>query len=328
MLSRATRASVGSIMTVIGSMGVLLLLLLVVFGYLTGREWVGVADKSLWDWLQLLVVPVVLAVAGFLLSDAAQRERDLEVRQSEADFTNSRAQSDALLAYLDQMSSLVVDRRMNSEPPSSDTRMIAQARTLVILASLGRDRKRDPLNLIYELNLINKYSPYLNLKKANFAAADLSEITLHDACLKDADLRRTNLSGADLRGSDLSNVDLRGADLSDAELSDVSLACANLLPYSERRPAKLNAVHLANGADPTDIDLNDDRVIRTNLSGANLRGADLSGAYLAGVVGITNEELELQAPSLQGATMPDGQKYADWHKSKGSGEDGENSGPQ
>jgi hypothetical protein len=30
--------------------------------------------------------------------------------------------------------------------------------------------------------------------------------------------------------------------------------------------------------------------------------------------------------SLEGATMPNGQRYADWLKSKGS-EDGENSGP-
>jgi hypothetical protein len=31
---------------------------------------------------------------------------------------------------------------------------------------------------------------------------------------------------------------------------------------------------------------------------------------------ITNEELEQQAASLEGATMPNGQKYQDWLKSK------------
>jgi len=56
---------------------------------------------------------------------------------------------------------------------------------------------------------------------------------------------------------------------------------------------------------------------RCILSGANLNGANLS---------ISNEELEQQAKSLEGATMPNDQKYEEWLKSKGSGEDGENSG--
>jgi uncharacterized protein YjbI with pentapeptide repeats len=71
------------------------------------------------------------------------------------------------------------------------------------------------------------------------------------------------------------------------------------------------------GADLTGIDLSD-----VELSKANLSGADLSG-----VKGITNKELQQQAVSLEGATMPNGQKYEEWLKSKGRGEDGENSGP-
>jgi hypothetical protein len=43
---------------------------------------------------------------------------------------------------------------------------------------------------------------------------------------------------------------------------------------------------------------------------------------------ITEQELERQAKSLEGATMPNGQKYEEWLKDKeGSGEDAENSGP-
>jgi uncharacterized protein YjbI with pentapeptide repeats len=68
-----------------------------------------------------------------------------------------------------------------------------------------------------------------------------------------------------------------------------------------------------------------------NMEGADLGGADLSGAYKHNSDGsrrmVTNEELEEQAASLAGATMPDGQKYEDWLKSKGRGADGKNSGP-
>ncbi len=54
--------------------------------------------------------------------------------------------------------------------------------------------------------------------------------------------------------------------------------------------------------------------------------ADLREANLSGAEGITKEQLD-QAESLEGATMPNWQKYEDWLKSKGSGEDRENSGP-
>ena len=55
--------------------------------------------------------------------------------------------------------------------------------------------------------------------------------------------------------------------------------------------------------------------------------ADLRGANLSEALGITNEELERQAASLEGATMINGQKYEEWRKSKVQGEDGEYSGP-
>jgi hypothetical protein len=42
--------------------------------------------------------------------------------------------------------------------------------------------------------------------------------------------------------------------------------------------------------------------------------ADLRGANLSEALGITNEELERQAASLEGATMINGQKYEEWRK--------------
>jgi Pentapeptide repeats (8 copies) len=55
-------------------------------------------------------------------------------------------------------------------------------------------------------------------------------------------------------------------------------------------------------------------LFRANLSGAylhyaSLRGANLKGADLSWAQGITPEELEQQAASLEGAIMPDGSKH-------------------
>lgn len=83
---------------------------------------------------------------------------------------------------------------------------------------------------------------------------------------------------------------------------------------------KLNFADLS-GANLTELNLAKAYLAQSNFSGANLRGAilteaclpdaildkaDLSRANLKGVTGITVEELEKQALSLTGATMPDG----------------------
>jgi uncharacterized protein YjbI with pentapeptide repeats len=62
--------------------------------------------------------------------------------------------------------------------------------------------------------------------------------------------------------------------------------------------------------------LSDAYLLEADLSDAELLNADLSDAVLSSAQGITNEELDLKATSLRGATMPNGQKYEDWLKSK------------
>jgi uncharacterized protein YjbI with pentapeptide repeats len=103
----------------------------------------------------------------------------------------------------------------------------------------------------------------------------------HVAVLQGAFLDDADLHAAALQGADLSNADLTSADLSESHLTGASLADANL-----------------SGAN----------LYRAGLSGANLSGANVSPEQLA------------QAASLEGATMPNGQKYEDWLKSKDRGE--------
>src|SRR5215212_4563039 len=279
--------------------------ILIYVGY--GLQWTGFGptqttenvqpSKTLWEWLGLLVVPMILAAGGFLLNRLQQQQKEHEEqieraqRGREEAATIQRAQDEALRAYLDQMSDLMVDREMRKKSENPDLRRLAQARTLAILLGLDQDRKRRPLKLIYELSLIMKEEPILNLKNAGLDTANLSQITLHDAYLREVDLRLANLSGADLKGSDLGGADLRGANLSGANLSDTLLAGANLLPYDESQPAKLNAPDLSNGADPSDIDPSNDHLTPTDLRGADLSNADLSGAYLTGTE-VSKEQLD------------------------------------
>jgi uncharacterized protein YjbI with pentapeptide repeats len=238
---------------------------------------------------------------------------------------NDRRQDEALQAYLDQMSQLLTDRGLRSKTHWLDeARVTARAQSLAVLRRLDGERKKSVLQFLYEAQLINRSEngPLIGLSGADLTSTDLRYITLCNAALNGAHLENADLSEAKLNGVDLGGADLSGADMSNAKLKGANLANADLQRKEERR---LNGANLS-GADLTEA----------NLSGADLSGANLTNAYELIKEGskredtrrVTNEQLEAQQPkSLASATMPDGQKYEDWLKSKGRGEDGKTSAP-
>jgi uncharacterized protein YjbI with pentapeptide repeats len=164
-----------------------------------------------------------------------------------------------------------------------------------------------------------------DLAIANFQQANLQQANLRGTALQKGSLLGANLTGAYLQEANLTGADLRGASLQEADLQEAILQEA-ILQGADLQGAILTGVKLQ-GAD----------LQGAKLQGANLEGswsfiqeADLEGAILTGVnlegvnlqgAEVTDEQL-IQAKSLEGATMPDGQKYEDWIKDKeGSGKD-------
>jgi hypothetical protein len=248
-----------------------------------------VAEKTLWDLLALLVVPLALAVIGFgftMQQDARQQKFEHQRAEAERELANQRAQDEALQAYLDQMSTLLLENDVRSSTKKGEeSRTLVRARTLAVLGSLGSDlgqrpdRKRTVLQFLYEASLINanKY-PYVPLESAN-----INQAYLYYADLENARLPLVFLKGANLFHTTLADADLGGAILSDANLSGANLSGANL-----------HAANLSNA----------------DLSDADLHAANLSNADLSGAKGITGDDLERQASSLQSAVMPDGTLHA------------------
>jgi uncharacterized protein YjbI with pentapeptide repeats len=245
-----------------GAIAALAFLIIVICGYLFGWKWTGLVkdadfhSRTFWDWLQLLIVPAVLA-AGGVWFNLQQREREQQI-------ANDRAQDEALQAYLDQMSQLLTDekRPLRRTQQGDNLNVIARARTLTVLQKLGPARKRSTLHFLYESGLVGKQL-VVSLADADLSGADLSGTILSGANLSSANLSEANLVGADLseanvRAANLSGTYLSGADLNGADLSGVNLAETYL------GHANLSDAYLS-GA---------------NLSGANLGGADLIGAYL------------------------------------------------
>jgi hypothetical protein len=303
------------------------------------RTWTGFGDKTLWDCLQLLIVPLVLVIGGFSLTTLQDsRQRAIE---------DQRAQDTALQAYLDQMGNFLLEKDLRTSKEDSEVRTLARARTLTVLARMDASRRQDVIQFLVEAELVQEVKgrePIIGLGGAQLRDVELFDTDLHGADLSDAHLRDANLFNTNLSDAHLSDAHLSGAYLAWTKLSGANLRSASLknaapfgLSYANLRYARLIDADLS-GADLSDVDLD-----AANLSGAILSGADLSDAYLSsadlsganlsranlrGAGVITNEELEQQAASLKGATMPNGQKYEDWIKDKeGRGAEGENPGP-
>jgi hypothetical protein len=236
--------------------------------------------RPLWDWLKLLVVPAVIAGGGIWFN-RQQRERELEIaaqqREQELELAERRTQDEALQAYLDQMSGMLIPNKdqpsLYKARPGDSLSSVARARTLTVLPRLDGERKAQVVQFLYESGLIAKGRPVLELQGADLSGANLREANLRDANLSWADLSWVDLSWAYLGGADLRDADLREANLMGADLSGADLMGANLLE------AYLGAV--------------------------DLRDADLREANLIGTMRWTGNQLSA-AKYLDGATMPDG----------------------
>jgi len=288
-------------------------------------RWTGFKGKTLWDWLQLLsalAIPVVLALAGFYFSSQQdERQRLSEVRRakSEQAIEEQRAQDAALQAYLDQMSQLMLGGKLRDSEEDSEVRTLARARTRTVLARLDGNRKGRVVQFLYEASLIDREQPVVSLSDVRLHGADLSHLDLSEANLSGAKLKDANLSSADLSDADLSGAKLKDADLhfssiSGANMSGTYLNSANL-SETDSIEADLSGADLSgaklSGAFLRDVDLRETYLIETNLSDTDLSDANLSdaiirGANLRDARGVTDQQLEEQAKTLEDTTMPDG----------------------
>jgi uncharacterized protein YjbI with pentapeptide repeats len=310
---------------------------LVVLAYRRQWRWTGFAEKTLWDWLQLLVIPIALAALAFLLnnaqSDREQRrenaQSDREQRREDARAARQRAMTtdatreEALRGYLAQMSGLMLDRELLQTKRRSNVRAVARTITLTTLRRLDGERKGLVVQFLREARLIESWDPKVSLEHADLRFADLPLTDLVGVNLVFADLRRANLHEAFLRDARLAYADLRAADLRKALLIGADFETANLdgaeLGGALLRGADLGLTHLENanlreaylreaylsGAFLSEADLRAADLREANLYGASLLKADLSRADLRNAnLGITLlGEADLRSANLRNTNL-------------------------
>ena len=298
---------------------------MIIIGY--QFDWTGFngnnkSGKTLWDWLQLLIIPIALALVAIWFNR--------NERKNEQKIASDNQQETALQAYLDRLSELLMKEGLHTSKPEDEVRTVARVRTLTVLRQLDEYRKTYVIQFLYESDLVcaSVDECIIDLTGADLNNADFfrpNGTDLSGVCLIGAELNIADLSYAYLNDADLSEAELIGAefietDLNKATLSDANLCYANLskadLSGANLSKALLNRADLSeadlSGAKFNEADFSEAKLIHANLSRANLRGAifskaDLSGADLSKAV-VTDEQLA-KASSLKGAIMPDGSKH-------------------
>ncbi len=295
-------------------------------------------NKSIWDGLELLGVPLVLAILGawFQKTQQAQSERlSKEQREQDADETRE----EVLQLYFDRISALLIDKnlmaiavkKVNKEYAVSDDQKellevsidVIKARTLSILRRFDQDseRKSSVVRFLAEANVINRLRISLsntnlcgaslnsvdlrgvNLQGVDLSVSNLNEANLSNAKLRSADLRLSNFFMTNLRGADLWNATLKGGFLFGADLSNATLLGADL-SIADLREADLSNVILAEAnlseANLSKVKLNGSFLTNANLCGANLRGANLNDVLLYNA---NLQKANLRGANLQGADL-------------------------
>lgn len=279
-----------------------------------------IIETAVWQLLDLLIVPVVLALGAWFLNKK-QKETELEIaqkqREEDARIAQEKNQTDRLIAkdrnqqtlldgYFDRMTSLILEKGLKESVSGDEIRNIARTHTLSVLRNLDGKRKGQVLRFLYESNLVGKIAT-IELHAAEFRQTDLimvplslfrdengktpnewSEELITQFVMKDYDSFPHNVTKA--WSSSLWQAELKDVDFSSSAFILTKFGYANL------DEANFTGAILA----------------LANFEGANLRGASLQDADLRRAnlskAKVTNEQLQT-AKSLEGAIMPNGEKY-------------------
>jgi uncharacterized protein YjbI with pentapeptide repeats len=257
----------------------ILIALLIFFGlnYVNWPAWTGFANRTWWDVMELLLVPLALSATALLFAQSQRRAENLREVERQRDA--------ALQAYIDRLSSLLLD----SDPTTPKAPIIlnvARAQTLTVLRMLDGTRKGLVLQFLKDTQLINRDDPIVDLSNADASNAILHRTFQHQAQIASGSI--TVVEGVDLSNTDLSDVNFTKADLKNAKLESSIFVDAKFLE-ADLREANLRKANLygalligakMEGADLREADLSETLLHSANLSRADLTSADLRGAKL------------------------------------------------
>jgi hypothetical protein len=261
----------------------------VLFAYRRGWTWTGfkspegTGGKTLWDWLELLVIPVALAGVAFGLnawqSDRDQRHEDERaaralLREQRTAERERRAATDdrreaVLQGYLREISGLMLHEDLLRSRRSEGVRVVARTATLTALRRLDSARKTTVVRFLAEAGLIREPSP-----KVPLYGADLRGIVFGGGS-DFADFRGALLDGADFGGGILMEMRFDGASLRRAHFDHSDISGAT---FADAHASYASFRGTAAGIDFGNADLRHADFADANFAGARFDGACVSYA--------------------------------------------------
>lgn len=253
--------------------GIIIFLILPGYSY----PWTGFAEytnakgeiqqaKTLWDWLQLLGIPIVLAVVAFFFSLAERiaERNDADRRDKiQREVSLDQTRESALQAYFDRMTELILDRNLHGALQGNEIHSIVHGRTRAVLSQLDGRRKGTVVQFLYAADLLGNVVPHEpdTTRKVPIVslgeATDLNQVILSRSTLWGINLEMTDMKEAILTGIDLFGAIMNGVNLSGATMSGVNFCQADL------RVANLNGIKASGSV-----------FVAADLRGANLKGAE------------------------------------------------------
>lgn len=128
-------------------------LAILVGGYIYHWAWTGFnvadrSDKTLYDWLQLLMIPTTIIVETLWFSREQKNYKQMIAKNDQQEM--------ALQVYMDDMSILLLDKKLRKSNPEDEVRLLGQAKTRAVLSRLDELRKPTVIQFLYDSGLIHK----------------------------------------------------------------------------------------------------------------------------------------------------------------------------
>lgn len=286
-----------------------------ILGWTDWQPWTGIGSyvvedekvikgKTLWDLMELLLIPLGGAYIAFRFSKTLKKNEQKIAEQrakSEQELSKDRQREDALQSYFNQISELLLrkDGDLKVSKPKDEIRVVARTRTLSTLRMLDGTRKGQLLQFLKEANLIERDNSIVSLENA-----DLTNMQMNYGNLSNIELVKVKLSNSKLYGTNLSNSNLQKSDFWSSSLINVIFDNSNL-------EGALFVDAVLDGAF-----FNSSHMKRCILTGAslglitmnntNLERADLTNAKLYWV---SIGEVNFRNVNFKDAKMPDGKIY-------------------
>lgn len=201
--------------------------------------------KTLWDWLDLLIIPASIGLIGWLYKDY-EKSKD-EKKEQENKY------SEILESYFKAISDLITKENLLDINNNNTSKKIARSRTILAIENLDGERKGQVLQFLFELDLIdtNKIdllganlaniqcdgivlknltingvhfgnSSFENsfLENCKFIACDFSNSTFLGASFQNVDFSYSKLNNCNFQYIDLTTLNLEGVELHRANISN------------------------------------------------------------------------------------------------------------